>query len=212
MPNITLYGFDGSTYVRTVKMLLAEKGVTDFTQVPINVLKGEPREAENLGRHPFGKVPTVSVDGFEIIETTAITRYLNEKLPGPSLIPGSLNDRARMDMAVAVIDSYGYGSLAGGVAAYYLFADLFGGKTEAMRTQGLEKGQTVLSFLMKLRGQSDWLAGDTLSLADLMLAPILAYVAMTPDADALLGEERVADWWRRMQAQPCFVSTVPAPG
>jgi len=30
MSDITLWGFDGSTYVRTVKMLLAEKGVTDF--------------------------------------------------------------------------------------------------------------------------------------------------------------------------------------
>lgn len=37
MPKITLYGLDGSTYVRTVKMLLAEKAVDDYTQVPINV-------------------------------------------------------------------------------------------------------------------------------------------------------------------------------
>ena len=28
MSDMTLWGFDGSTYVRTVKMLLAEKGVT----------------------------------------------------------------------------------------------------------------------------------------------------------------------------------------
>ena len=28
MSEIVLWGFDGSTYVRTVKMLLAEKGVT----------------------------------------------------------------------------------------------------------------------------------------------------------------------------------------
>ena len=42
MPDITLWGFDGSTYVRTVKMLLAENGVTGFRQVPLNVLEGEP--------------------------------------------------------------------------------------------------------------------------------------------------------------------------
>ena len=42
MSEITLWGFDGSTYVRTIKMLLAEKGVTQFKQVPLNVLKGEP--------------------------------------------------------------------------------------------------------------------------------------------------------------------------
>ena len=40
MSKMVLWGFDGSTYVRTVKMLLAEKGVTQFEQMPLNVLKG----------------------------------------------------------------------------------------------------------------------------------------------------------------------------
>jgi hypothetical protein len=43
MSGITLWGFDGSTYVRTVRMLLAEKGITQFKQVPLNVLEGEPK-------------------------------------------------------------------------------------------------------------------------------------------------------------------------
>ena len=47
MSDITLWGFDGSTYVRTVKMLLAEKGVTQFKQVPLNVLEGEPKSASS---------------------------------------------------------------------------------------------------------------------------------------------------------------------
>ncbi len=54
MSDMTLWGFDGSTYVRTVKMLLAEKTFTDFKQVPLNVLKGEPKSPEHLRRHPFG--------------------------------------------------------------------------------------------------------------------------------------------------------------
>ena len=41
MSDMTLWGFDNSTYVRTVKMLLAEKGFTDFKQVPLNVLAGD---------------------------------------------------------------------------------------------------------------------------------------------------------------------------
>src|SRR5580693_5242630 len=68
---ITLYGFDGSTYVRTVRMPLAEKGA-QYDQVPVHVLKGEPRQPEHLARHPFGKVPVVDHDGFRILETSAI--------------------------------------------------------------------------------------------------------------------------------------------
>ena len=42
MSDIILWGFDGSTYVRTVKMVLAEKGVTQIKQMQLNVLKGDP--------------------------------------------------------------------------------------------------------------------------------------------------------------------------
>ena len=102
MSDIILWGFDGSTYVRTVKMVLAEKGVTQFKQVQLNVLKGEPKTPEHLVRHPFGKVPVLDHDGMRILETTAITRYLNEVLPGKSLIPLTPKDRARMDMIVGM--------------------------------------------------------------------------------------------------------------
>ena len=34
MPSIKLWGFNNSTYVRTVKMLLAEKGVTESSRCP----------------------------------------------------------------------------------------------------------------------------------------------------------------------------------
>ena len=125
---ITLYGFDGSTYVRTVRMLLAEKGA-QYDQVPVHVLKGEPRQPEHLARHPFGKVPVVDHDGFRILETSAIAPYLDEVLPGPSFMPDNAKDRARMRMAIGIIDSYGYDALVG-VAGYHLFPDFIGGRWE----------------------------------------------------------------------------------
>ena len=76
MTGIVLYGFDGSTYVRTVRMLLTEKGA-HYKQVPVNVLKGEPRQLEHVARHPFGKVPVLDQDGFCIIQTGVIASYLD---------------------------------------------------------------------------------------------------------------------------------------
>ena len=52
MSDVILWGFDGSTYVRTIKMVLAEKNFTEFEQVQINVLEGEPKRPEHLVRHP----------------------------------------------------------------------------------------------------------------------------------------------------------------
>lgn len=208
MSGMTLWGFDGSTYVRTVKMLLSEKGMADFEQVQIDVLKGEPKQPDHLERHPFGKVPVLDHDGLRILETSAITRYLNDVLPGRSLVPATPRDRARMDMVIGMLDSYGYGALIGGVAAYHLFPDFVGGKNDTARANGLENGHAVISFIMKTRGDSPFIAGD-LSLADLYLAPIVFYVSLTPDKDALFAIPGFADWWDRVQALPSYQATQP---
>jgi glutathione S-transferase len=208
MPEITLWGFDASTYVRTVKMLLAEKGFTEFRQVPLNVLAGEPKTPEHRERHPFGKVPVLDYDGLRIIETSAIVRFLNDTIPGTSLIPASPRDRARMDTTVGLADSYGYGALTGGVAAFHLFPDFVGGKNESARAAGIETGRTVLRYVMELRGSSPFIAGD-LSLADLYLAPILFYVALTPDKDRVFDVPGLAEWWTRVQALPSYKATEP---
>ena len=70
---VTLYGFDGSTYVRTLRVVLAKKGIA-YDQVPVNVLTGEQRSPEHLARHPFGKVPVLDIDGMRLRETDAICR------------------------------------------------------------------------------------------------------------------------------------------
>jgi glutathione S-transferase len=210
-PKITLWGFDGSTYVRTVKMLLAEKGVTDYTQVPLNVLAGDPKTPEHLERHPFGKVPVVDYDGLRLLETSAITRYLDDVLPGPALIPSTAEDRARMDMVIGITDSYGYGSILG-VAGYHLFPDFIGGRDDAKLAAALETSAKVLAFAMKTKGASPFIAGD-LSLADLYLAPLIFYVSLTPDAEALFaGAAGFAEWWGRIQALPSYQATVPSFG
>ncbi len=208
MTDMVLWGFNGSTYVRTVKMLLAEKRFTDFEQVPTNVLAGEPKEPEHLARHPFGKVPVLDHDGMRILETSAIVRYLNDVLLGQSLVPATPKDRARMDMIIGLIDSYGYGALIGGVAAYHLFPDFVGGKNEDMRARGLKDGRTMLELAMQTRAGSPFIAGD-LSLADLYLAPTAFYVSLTPDKDQLFGVDGFAAWWDAVQALDCFKSTPP---
>jgi glutathione S-transferase len=208
MSEITLWGFDGSTYVRTIKMLLAEKGVTQFKQVPLNVLKGEPKKPEHLERHPFGKVPVLDHDGMRILETTAIARYLNDVLPGKSLVPATPKDRARMDMIVGIVDSYGYGALIGGVAAFHLFPDFVGGKNDTTRTNGIENGRKVIELTMKTKGSSPFIAGE-LSLADLYLAPIAFYVSLTPDKEGVFDVDGFADWWTKIQALRSFKETQP---
>lgn len=202
-----LYGFDASTYVRTVRMVLADKGI-DYDQVPVNVLAGEPRQPEHLARHPFGKVPVLDIDGIRIRETDAICRYLEDIAPKPPLIPDTPKERARMNEAIGLIDSYGYGALVG-VAGYHLFPDFIGGQNEAARQAALANSEKVLKLLMENKGAHRWLAADRPTLADYFLGPIMFYVALTPDAGAVLSVPGVRAWWEAMQALDTFTMTAP---
>lgn len=202
-----LYGFDGSTYVRTVRTLLAEKGA-DYDQVPVNVLEGEPRQPEHLERHPFGKVPVMDIDGVRIRETDAICRYLDETLDGPSFIPKSAKDRARMNEAVSLINSYGYGALVN-VAGYHLFPDFIGGANDDVLAEALENSKKVLKMLMELRGDDPWIAGAKPSLADFFLGPIMFYVSLTPEAEKVLAVPGVADWWKGLNKLDSFAGSAP---
>ncbi|MDX1402392.1 MAG: glutathione S-transferase family protein, partial [Kiloniellales bacterium] len=193
----TLYGFDGSTYVRTVRMVLAEKGA-EYDQVPVNVLEGEPRQAEHLARHPFGKVPVLDHDGLRLLETSAIAPYLDEVLPGESCTPDNAQDRARMRMVMGIVDSYGYPALVG-VAGYHLFPDFIGGKNDDARAEAMKSSKLVLKEIMKVRGNDPFIAGDRQSIADFYLAPICFYVSLTPDAEELFATPGFSDWWDRIQ-------------
>lgn len=202
-----LYGFDGSTYVRTVRMVLADKRI-DYDQVPVDVLAGEPRQSEHLARHPFGKVPVLDIDGLRIRETDAICRYLEEIKPEPSLLAGTPRDRARMNQVISLINSYGYGALVG-AAGYHLFPDFLGNPDESFLEGAREQSETFLKLLMEIRGGDAWLAGEKATLADYFLGPILFYVSLTDEADRLLGIAGVGDWWQAINKIETFKQTEP---
>ena len=205
---LTVYGFEESTYVRTVRMVLAEKGAA-YDLVPVNIMEGEGGQPEHLARHPFGKIPVLDHGDLRLFETGAITRYLNDTLPGKSLVPGDARDRARMDMALGIHNSYGYSALIG-LAAQHLFPEFVGGKNEEMRLDCLAKGRLVLAEIMKLKGDDPWIAGAEASLADYLVAPVCCYVDMTEDAAAAFDTPGFADWWARVQALDAYTSTAPA--
>jgi hypothetical protein len=73
MSKPTLYGPAFSTYVRSVRLALEEKGV-DYNLVEIDFLQGL-MPTEQIERHPFVRVPAFEHDGFKLYETTAICRY-----------------------------------------------------------------------------------------------------------------------------------------
>lgn len=207
MTQTTLFGFDGSTYVRTVRCVLASKDVP-YDQLPVNVLEGEPQQPEHLERHPFGKVPVLDIDGMRLRETDAIVRYLDARDPEPSMFPADAKRRAKADENAALIGNYGYGAIIGFVA-YHLFPDFVGGKDEEMRQSSIDQAKKLISLVIENKGDAPFLSGNVPGYADYLLGPLMAYATMTEDGAAILSLDGVQDWWDRLSADDIFASTAP---
>lgn len=212
---IILHGPAYSTYARTARLVLEEKGAA-YEMREVDILKGEGQQPAHLARQPFGKVPALEHDGFALFETFAIARYLDEVLPGPRLQPEEARRRARMTQICGVIDSYGYGAMVGKVFWQAAIVPMQGGTPDqAVLAEGVAMAGRVLDVLEGLaaEGGEFLCGGGQVSLADLFLVPVLEYFAMTePGRAALASHPRIGSWWQRMAQRPSVVKTRPQLG
>ena len=71
-------------------------------------------------------------------------------------------------------------------------------------------GETVPVGLSRLLGASPWFGGAAVGLADLHLAPVMAYVSGTPEGVGLIAAQPgLTSWWGRMSERPSMASTQP---
>ncbi len=212
MAKPVLHGPGFSTYVRTARLALAEKGI-DYDLNEFNfIADGVP--ADHLARNPFGKVPAFSHGDFEVYETVAIARYIDEAFEGPALQPADAAGRARVTQASAIIDSYAYPSAITGVVIQRVVVPMMGGEAdEAVIAEALPKAAQALGVLNAMIGDRAHLVGDALSLADLHLVPVYDYFRQTPDGQGVLADmSGLQRWWDGIAARPSVTATTPQLG
>jgi glutathione S-transferase len=212
MSKPTLYGPAFSTYVRSARLALEEKGV-DYDLVEIDFLQG-PMPAEQIERHPFARVPAFEHDGFQLYETTAICRYVDEAFDGPSLQPGNVQERARMNQIISILDNYTYPCTVGQLVIQRLVMPMLGNDPdESAIAAALPEIDTCMTTIAALRGNNTFLAGNQLSLADLHFAPIYDYFKNTPESGPILDKTPgLGDWWNEMSGRASLQKTPPLPG
>jgi len=211
MSKPVVYGPAYSTYTRTARLALEEKG-TDYDLVEVDFLQGMPKE--QLERHPFGKVPAFAHDDFELYEAIAIARYVDEAFDGPALQPSDVRERARMTQIFSIVDSYVYACTIGTLVIQRLVTPLLGGEAdEDAIDEVIPEVKKCMAVLDGLAQGHEYLAGDTLSLADLHLAPIYDYFSQTPESEAI-SEPLTAlpGWWDRMRSRESMKKTAPQLG
>jgi glutathione S-transferase len=207
MSEFTVHSVPGSPFGRAVLATLEEKGAA-YRFAP--VAPGTMRAPEHLARHPFGRVPVLEHNGFSLYESQAILRYLDRVLPTPGLTPGDPRAAARMDQAMNVNDWY----LFQGVANVITFHRVVGPRLmglapdEAAIEAAMPKAHAVFTELARLLGEQPYFAGDAVSLADLLIAPQLAFFTQTPEWSVLSAPlANMVAWLARMEARPSFQAT-----
>jgi glutathione S-transferase len=179
---VSVYGDPRSTYVRTVRMVLAEKGVA-YAHDPV-----APQSEQILALNPFGRVPAFRDGDFTLYETSAIVRYIDECFDGPTLLGANARLRARMEQYASLINCHGYDAMVRRYVLQYVFPRGPGGAPDrAVIEKAVPDIQPLLTVFDRAYGPRNLLAGDAVTLADLLLAPIVFYLGMFPEGKSLLA-------------------------
>lgn len=203
---LTLLGDLRSSYTRTARMALAEK------QVAYTMQACGPHSPDILAVHPFGRVPALRDGETDIWETAAILNYLDECFDtGSALRPGNILERTRCAQWISAVNSYLYDTMVRRFVLQLIFPKAEGGQPDqTVVNRALSEMPAQLAALDKAYANSAFVAGSSLSSADLFLAPILAYVqAMPQGAVVMAGYPHVLRAQEQMRVRPSFIATDP---
>ena len=99
----------------------------DFKLIPVDLSKNEQKDPTFLQKNPFGMIPVLDDNGFQIFESRAICRYLEMKYKekGIPLIPTTINELAYFEQGVSMETSY-WDPNTGGLAYEFVFKPKWG--------------------------------------------------------------------------------------
>jgi glutathione S-transferase len=206
MNEIVIHGIPGSPFVRSVQLGLEEKGLRYRMDA---LMPGTLRAGEHMRRHPFGRVPVIDHGEYRLYETQAILRYLDAAFPEPALQPADPRQIGRMNQIMGINDWYFFPKVAAVIVFNRIVGPVLMGKAPDERAiaDAMPLAKTCIDELCRLQGDQAFLAGDRLSLADLMLAPQLDFFAATAEGRGLLDGTAIAAWLARMNQRPSMQRT-----
>ena len=200
MATIKIYGVPPSSFTRTVRLACHEKGI-DYELVPMF-----PGQMGAL--NPFQKIPAIAHGDMTLYESTAILRYLDRTFPGPRLWPEDSRQAALCDQWTSAVCDSLVNSALRYLANHYGFLPV----PQEMADKYLAKAREVVPVFDRQLGQSRYLAGDSVTAADLFLAPVAFFFPAIPGLREIgEGAPNIARWMKDMAGRPSMAATVPEP-
>jgi glutathione S-transferase len=116
-----------------------------------------------------------------------------------------------MNQIMGIVDAYAWPAIAAGIVFPRLMAPRLGLPVdEAAVAKAVPRAQLCLSEFARLMGEQPFMAGDRISLADLMVIPLLYYLARVPEGEAPIAQHpSLRAWMRRIEDRQSFQVTRP---
>ena len=234
---LTLYHYNLSVCSQKVRMTLFEKGLA-WKSEEVDLFTGQQFDQKYLKLNPKAVVPTLVDGGRAQTESTLICEYLDDAYPEPPLRPADPVERAQMRLYSKACDEGLHQGVAvisySGMFMDRLrrmppeklqehFSKIIDLERRDRQTTIYAKGieaphvyrgivayEKAFQKIDKALGAGrEWLAGGIFSLAEINLAPYLARLEYMNLFDVWIGDRpRVAAWFERVKARPCFQKEV----
>ena len=225
---LELYHTVNSVCAQKIRIQLEEKGLPWTSR--LMTLRGDQFEPAYLKLNSNGVVPTLVHDGFPVIESSVILYYLEECFPEPSLMPAEPKARMTVRLFNKLIDKSVHNActimtfatalrprflkMEAGARERYLQSAPSQQRAEYKRDvieRGLESKYVadavrlhdkLIAMIAHALATDRYLAGPTLSLADLAVIPYVKRLDLLGLSRMWEELPAVKDWYGRMQARP----------
>ena len=190
-------------FSRKVRLLLGEKGVG------YELVREYPweRRDEFLDINPAGQVPVMTNEqrGLLLMDSMAICEYLEETVEKAAMLNGTAAHRAEIRRLVVWFDTQFFAEVVAPLLQERMEKRLFTKEppNSARLREAMKAAVRHLDYTDFLLDRHNWIAGATMSLAD------LAAAAQISVADYLGGidwkhHEQTAKWYRGFKSRPSF--------
>jgi glutathione S-transferase len=205
MAELQIIGGPQSNFVWTARIFCAEKGV------PYQHVVAMPHTPEVDAIHPFGKIPVMRHGDTTLCESRAIIAYIDRTFDGPSLMPRDPSAAAQVEQWVSIVcTTLDPLWLRQYYAAYVLAVRGNGVVNRSMIDAAIPKMEPQFAIVDRAVAETGYLAGDSFTLADAYLTPILFYMNAVPESAALMAKtSHLRPYLERQMARPSVQQAKP---
>ena len=183
-------------------MVAQEKGV------PYENISVMPHSDEVKALNPLGQIPALRHDGLDLVESTAIARYIDTAFDGPALIPADPREAAPVNRWIGTVStSVDQMIMRRYVVEYAFHKDKDGNVVRDVIDKTVRRLPKMFAFLDAAVAPG-YLGGERFTMADCFLAPILASAQRFPEAqENMANSQNLQSYFATMSERDSFKNT-----